>query len=197
MKYFVNPSKENALMVENIMKGVKNRILQFFARNCPGATTLRVTFNRWRGVKIGTGVWIGYDSIIDTAYPELISIGNDASIGIRCTIIAHYWYWEQGDIPKVNQKDFLSVCIEDKAFIGPGVIILPNVTIGYGSVVAAGSVVSQSIPPMTYARGNPAKPIATCGVTLSGGRTLKEFIHKLKPFKKNKSKNNIENHSKI
>jgi len=171
-------------MIENILKGIKNRFLQFIARNCPGATTLRVTFNRWRGVKIGTGVWIGYDSIIDTAYPELVSIGNDVSIGIRCTIIAHYWYWEQGEMPKVKQKDLISVIIEDKAFIGPGVIILPNVTIGYGTVVVAGSVVSHSIPPMTFARGNPAKPVASCGVTLSNGRTLKEFLYKLKPLKK-------------
>ena len=175
-------------MVEKKINGIKIRLLQLIARNFPGATTLRVTFNRWRGVKIGTGVWIGYDSIIDTAYPELISIGNDVSIGIRCTIIDHYWYWEQGKTPKVKQKDLISVRIEDKAYIGPGVIILPNVTIGYGAVVAAGSVVSKSIPPMTFARGNPAIPIATCGVTLSNGITLKEFLRKLKPLKKNKRK---------
>ena len=175
-------------MEEKKIHGLKNRLLQLLARNFPGATTLRVTFNRWRGVKIGTGVWIGYDSIIDTAFPELISIGNDVSIGIRCTIIDHYRYWECGKIPKVKQKNLISVRIEDKAFIGPGVIILPNVTIGYGAVVAAGSVVSKSIPPMTFARGNPAIPIATCGIPLANGITLKEFLRQLKPLKKNKRK---------
>ncbi len=172
-------------MVENKIKGIKNRILQFIARNFPGASNLRVTLNRWRGVRIGSGVSIGLDTIIETAYPQFVSIGDNVGIGIRCTIIAHYLYWEHGNKPRVKEKDLISVRIEDDVHLGPGVIVLPNVTIGYGAVITAGSVVTHSIPSMTLARGNPAKPIAICGIPYSGGKTLKEFLKKLKPLKKN------------
>ena len=72
---------------------------------------------------------------------------------------------------------------EDEAFIGPGVIILPNVTIGRGAVVAAGSVVSHSVPPMTMVQGNPAKPIAKCGISLAEKHSLREFYKQLRPIK--------------
>ena len=51
--------------------------------------------------------------------------------------------------------------IEDDCWIGAGVIILPNVTIGRGSTVGAGSVVTKSIPPYSVALGTPAKVIKT------------------------------------
>ena len=54
-------------MVERLLPGIKNRLLQMVARSVPGATTLRVRLHRWRGVKIGRGVWIGYDAVIETS----------------------------------------------------------------------------------------------------------------------------------
>ena len=61
-------------------------------------------------------------------------------------------------------------------------IVLPNVSIGDGSVVTAGSVVPQSVPPMTLVQGNPAIPVARCGVPLTRETTLKEFTRKLMPL---------------
>ena len=51
--------------------------------------------------------------------------------------------------------------IRDNCVIGERVILLPGVTIGPNSVVAAGSVVARSIPPDVLAAGNPAKPVMT------------------------------------
>lgn len=79
----------------------------------------------------------------------------------------------------VNQA---TVRIEDNVYIGPGVIVLPNVTIGHGAVVTAGSVVSRSIPPQTLALGNPAKPIAHCGMSLGGGVSYEQFLRHLVPM---------------
>jgi len=157
-------------MAEGLVTGLRNRTLQFLARNAPGATTLRVTLNRWRGVKIGKNVWIGYDAVIETSYPHLVTIGDNAAIGIRATIIAHSW-------------GQLGVVIEEGASVGPGAIVMPKVTIGRGSIVTAGSVVTSSVPPMTMVQGNPAKAVARIGIPMHKGVTLREFAKSLKPIR--------------
>jgi len=156
-------------MRENPLNGIKNRILQSLARMGPGSTSWRVWLHRARGVKIGKGAFIGNDTIIETSQPWLVSIGDDVAISMRVTIIAHF-------------HEMTKVRIEDQAFIGPGAMILPGVVIGKGAVVTAGSVVTSSVPPMTMVRGNPAVPVAKCGVPLTMNMTLLEFYLKLKPF---------------
>ena len=51
------------------------------------------------------------------------------------------------------------IVIGDYVWIGGGAIILPGVTIGEGSIIGAGSVVSRDIPPYSVAIGSPAKVI--------------------------------------
>jgi acetyltransferase-like isoleucine patch superfamily enzyme len=157
-------------MRERFLPGVKNRILQTLARVAPGAKTLRVLLNRWRGVKIGKDVWIGYDTIIETSCPHLVSIRDRAQIGIRVTIIAH-------------NREQQGVVIGEDAAIGLGAIVLPNVTIGRGAIVTAGSVVTKSVPPKTLVQGNPAQPIATVEIPLGPGISLKEFAKGLRPIR--------------
>jgi acetyltransferase-like isoleucine patch superfamily enzyme len=132
---------------ENWFVGFKNRLLQEIARKAPGAMSLRPLLHRWRGVEMEKNVWIGYDAIIETAHPELVTIKEGAIISIQVLILAHFGGWER------------RVVIERNAFLGPRVIVLPNVVVGEGSVVAAASVVTQSVPPMTMVQGNPAKPL--------------------------------------
>ncbi|MBW8853622.1 MAG: hypothetical protein JF604_04670 [Bradyrhizobium sp.] len=159
---------------ENFFTGIKNRIFQLLARVAPDVW--RVKLHRARGVSIGKNASIGYDSIIETSYPWLVSIGDDVNIGIRVTIIAHF----RGMVPVGKQKH--TVEIKNDAFVGPGVFILPNVTIGEGAVVAAGSVVNESVPPFTLVQGNPAKPKARCGLPLSKAVSYAEFVANLKPI---------------
>jgi acetyltransferase-like isoleucine patch superfamily enzyme len=163
-------------MRTDLLKGARSRLLQWAARFAPGATTLRVRMHRWRGVSIGQEVFIGTDVLIETSYPHLIVIGNKVGIGIRSVIIGHL----NGPLPSEP-----TVRIEDEAFVGPGVLILPNVTIGHGAVVTAGSVVTKSVPPMTLVQGNPAKPVGRCGVPLTTGVDLKTFYSKLRPLSRN------------
>lgn len=155
---------------DSFIKGTLNRVLQIVARFIPGATTWRVRLHRWRGVKIGENVWIGYDAIIETSYPHLVTLKDRSSVGIRATIIAH-------------MRETQGVVVEEDASIGPGAIILPNVTIGAGSIVTAGSVVSKSVPSMTMVQGNPARPIAKIGVPMRPDVSLKEFAKHLKPIR--------------
>lgn len=155
--------------MESIVRGLRNRLCQHFARILPGAKTLRVKLHRARGVRIGEGVWIGYDVILDTSRPHLITIEDRVSLGIRVTVIAHF-------------RETQGVKIEEDVYVGPGAIILPNVVIGRGAVVTAGSVVTKSVPPMTVVQGNPAIAIAKCQIPLKVGTTLKEFSRNLRPL---------------
>jgi acetyltransferase-like isoleucine patch superfamily enzyme len=130
---------------------------------------------------MGKDVVLGYDLILESQYPELIWMGNNIEINTRSTFIAHF----RGiDIqPKGPGLEHISIKLEDHVFIGPGVILLPNVTIGRGATVAAGSVVTKNVPPMTIVQGNPAVPVARCGIPLAGNVSYKEFLKKTKPLK--------------
>jgi amino acid adenylation domain-containing protein len=172
----LSDQKESELLREGLLGGIKNRLLQLFARIAP--LSARPVLHRWRGVNIGTNVYIGYDAIIETARPWLVSIGNEAGVGIRSTIIAHFFGMEGASLRRGN----FSVEIGHMAWVGPGVLILPNVKIGDGAVVAAGSTVTTSIPAWTFASGNPAKPVAKCGLPITQGVSYAEFISHLEPL---------------
>jgi acetyltransferase-like isoleucine patch superfamily enzyme len=153
------------------MRALKVRLLQLLALFAPGAWSVRVWLHRWRGVTIGRDVFIGTDALIETSRPELVWVGNGVTIGARSMIVAHFRGAPSG------------VRIEDDVFIGPGAIILPGVTIRRGAVVTAGSVVTSTVPAMTVVQGNPARPVAQCGVALSSRLPAKEFYRHLKPLK--------------
>ncbi|HYW38891.1 MAG TPA: acyltransferase [Terriglobales bacterium] len=156
-------------MKEFPARGVFNRLLQLLARVMPGAQSLRVVLHRWRGVRIGKNVWVGYDVILDTSRPFLITLEDGCTLSMRVTVVAHF-------------RGSTGVRIERDAFIGPGAIILPNVVVGRGAVVTAGSVVTRSVPPLTVVQGNPAIPVARCGIPLGPDVTLKEFSRLLRPI---------------
>ena len=156
-------------MSENWFRAMSNRILQILARSLPGAETLRVALHRARGVHIGSHVWIGYDVILETSRPHLITLEENVSLSMRVTVVAHF-------------REMQGVTIKRDAFIGPGAIILPNVVIGEGAVVTAGSVVTHSVPPMTVVQGNPAVPVARCGIAMGRNVSVKEFSRRLRPL---------------
>ena len=70
---------------------------------------------------------------------------------------------------------FGKVIIEDWAYIGTGAQIMPGVTIGAGALVAAGSIVTKSVPPGVVVAGNPAKVL--CSVDEYISRNAKYNLH--------------------
>ena len=93
--------------------------------------------------------------------PYLITIGNNVRIASRVAFITHdggtYVFRRQERYKNVIK--FGEIRIKDNSVIGYGAIILPGVTIGPNTLVAAGSVVTRNAAPNTLVAGNPAKPI--------------------------------------
>jgi acetyltransferase-like isoleucine patch superfamily enzyme len=170
------------------LAGVRNRALQLVALYSPGGDTIRPMLHRRRGVKIGRRTWVGFDTLIEPSYPHRVEIGDRVAIGIRVLILAHFAHLGRNrESASGELDDRVSVRIEDDAFIGPGAIIMPNVTIGHGAVVTSGSVVTRSVAPLTMVQGNPAQPIARCGVPLGLDTPVKEFYARLTPLESTSS----------
>ena len=91
-----------------------------------------------------------------------ISIGNFVAISSGTKIISFNHIFPSTKIP-IKEQDYikLPIKIEDDVWIGANVIILGNISIGKGSVIGAGSVVTKNIPNYSIAVGNPCKVIKT------------------------------------
>ena len=104
---------------------------------------------------IGKNCWIGQMCFFHSAGG--ISIGDNVGIGPCVKILTSKHLDESTDIPIIeNPVSFSPVIIEDDCDIGIGAIIMPGVTIGKGSQIGAGAVVTKSIEPYSIAVGIPA-----------------------------------------
>ena len=155
---------------------ILQRILRRFAYALPGGYTTRPFLNRLRGVKIGKNVWISQYVYIDEIHPDAVSIGDNTTIGLGCLIIAHL-YW--GPKRKLNAG---KVCIGKDVFLGPHCVVLPNVKIGDGAVIQAGSVVSREIPPGTLWGPPRIKPLAKVTVPLTHKNSFDLFMKGIRPL---------------
>jgi acetyltransferase-like isoleucine patch superfamily enzyme len=114
------------------------------------------------GGAIGEGLVIGDHSNIGP-YSYIgcsgkITIGNHVMMGPRVSIYAENHVFENSDILMKDQGvEKTEVIIEDDCWIASNSIILAGVTIGKGSVVAAGSVVTENVAPYSVVAGVPAK----------------------------------------
>ena len=113
----------------------------------------------------GGGVIIGPRSSIHAgckliAYKSSIRIGADVHIGPDCAFFPYNHGLAPGELivnqPLISRGD---IVLEDDVNLGCKVVILDGVTIGKGSLVGAGSVVIQDIPPGAIAMGVPARVI--------------------------------------
>lgn len=121
-----------------------------------------VAYARRIGVRVGEGCrLLGVHRAQFGSEPYLIEIGNHVTIAAGTRFVTHdggVWVLRHKypDIDVVGR-----IRIEDNVFIGINVIILPGVTIGRNSVVAAGAVVRKDVEPGTVVGGTPARLLTT------------------------------------
>lgn len=119
-------------------------------------------------ILIGCGTFIGASHIISATE---INIGDNVLISWGCYLVDHDSHSIDPELRKNDgrlwgkgAKSWENVAteairIEDGVWIGFNAIILKGVTVGAGSVVAAGSIVTKNVPPYTVVAGNPARII--------------------------------------
>lgn len=115
---------------------------------------------RWGGFySVGSDVSINLGcTVTDPAYTR---IGNNVALS-ACTLLGH-----DASVRILNnrygkQLDSVGhIDIRDNCFVGHGAIVMPRVTIGPDSIVAAGAVVTKDVPPGVVVGGNPARVICT------------------------------------
>lgn len=103
-------------------------------------------------------------TVLDCAH---ITIGDYVLIGPNCTLAApmhplHAWercHSRRGDGSEFQPESSKPIIIESECWLASNVTVCGGVTIGRGSVIAAGSVVTRDIPPNSLAAGAPCRVI--------------------------------------
>ena len=84
----------------------------------------------------------------------------------------------------MTKNNYGEVVIEKNVFVGPHCVILPNVRIGEGSVIKAGTVVTRDVPPHTFWGTPHAEALGRVTVPLTPEYSYKEFVKGLKPIRR-------------
>ncbi len=166
-----NLKKEAWYWLEAILNIIPGKGGNFLRGFCYG---LFMRNFRGKGIGIGRSTRIGFPWNIIFApnthignntqisciqYGDLV-IGSNVMISPYVMITATVHDFEDTDVPmQLQGLHSKKVVIEDDVWLGGKSIILPGVTIGRGSIVAAGSIVTKDVPPFAIVGGNPAKVI--------------------------------------
>lgn len=136
-------------------------------------------YARFIGVNIGVNNFIP-DKSCWSSEPYLITVGNNCQITNGVRIFTH----GGGNVVRNLYPGFDvfgKVVIGNWVYIGNNSLIMPGVTIGDGALIAAGSVVTKSIPAGVVVGGNPARILST----------VKDYIEHNERFNFNSSKMNM------
>ena len=140
------PRLRNFLLNTYLIKGKQTNIMS-------NVTFLNKSLKRNK-IQIGDNCIVNSGCILDGRGGQLI-IGDNVDIAMGV------WIFTVGHDPHSDTHATISkdVVIEDSVWIASRALILPGVTVGFGSVIAAGSVVTKDVPPKSIVGGNPATVI--------------------------------------
>lgn len=105
---------------------------------------------------IGDRVFVNYGCSIGAT--KLVRIGNDTSIGPHVIMIDNDFHSLDPD-RRNERPQSKPIILEENVWVGARAIVLRGVTVGAGSVIGAGSVVTHDVPSRVLVAGMPAKVV--------------------------------------
>lgn len=106
-------------------------------------------------LQIGNRCFLGDEVMLDVRGG--ITLEDDVTLSNRTTVVTHINVgYEDHPLQKAYPTEESKVTIRQGAYVGTGAIVLPGVTIGKESVVAAGAVVTKNVPARVVVMGVPA-----------------------------------------
>lgn len=163
----------NTLM--NFEGKMPNRFGKFLAMYYPDAR-IRKKYSAYIGVEMGEGTYSNLGLKVTPNDNKIcVHIGKEVSIAPNVTFICDS---QPNNGTEINQLDYVKnklvkkgdIIIEDNAWIGTNVTIMPGVTVGRCSIIGAGSIVFDNVDPFSIYAGIPAKKIRD----LKTGERIKE-----------------------
>lgn len=140
-----------------------------------------ISYAKMKGVKIGSNTAIAGKDHWSTE-PYLISIGENCRIAKGVCFFTHGGAL-LGRIEYPDYDFFGKIKVGNHVYFGANSLIMPGVTIGNDVLIAAGAVVTKSIPDGMVVGGNPAKIIGT----------VKDFVEKNNKYNVNsRSMNQVQ-----
>lgn len=120
-----------------------------------------VIVNNCSQVFLGNNVILRPNSILMATNGATIKIEDDVLVGpgVHMYVINHSFSNREVPIYYQGHDEAKSIVLEKGCWVGANSIILPGLTIGMNSVVAAGSIVTKDVSPYTVVGGTPAKVI--------------------------------------
>ena len=146
-----------AYIIERILRFGGGRFLIFNISIIPSIHLRREIRAPW-SLHIGQGTIIGDNAILDAR--EGLNIGKNVNLSSNVSIYTLQHDHRDPYFGCPNPKDRkMSVEINDRAWLGSNVIVLPGVHIGEGAVCCAGCVVTKDVEPYAVVAGIPAKKV--------------------------------------
>lgn len=109
-------------------------------------------------LSIGERCFVGREVLLDLAAPVVLE--DDVTLGPRVTVLTHEKVGFQSHPLRALFPDRSGpVRLESGCYVGAHALVLMGVTVGRCSLVAAGAVVTEDVPPWTAVAGVPAKKI--------------------------------------
>ncbi|ENS8761921.1 acyltransferase [Neisseria gonorrhoeae] len=133
-------------------------------RRVRGFLARRVSPHIGRGVNIERGAYVFPDTVLGDgsgigANCEIcrgLVVGKNVMMGPECLLYSTNHKFDRENKRFEGYTEIRPITLEDDVWPGRRVIVMAGVTVGRGSVVGAGAVITKDIPPYSLAAGNPA-----------------------------------------
>ncbi|WP_236826124.1 MULTISPECIES: sugar O-acetyltransferase [unclassified Blastococcus] len=125
-----------------------------------GGTTIRSDFRCDYGyrIRVGAHCFVNWGAVFLDVGP--ITLGDHVQLGPYVQLLTAVHPLDPAE-RRAGWQHAAPVTIDDNAWLGGGVVVLPGVTVGADTVVGAGAVVTADLPPGVVAVGNPARVVRT------------------------------------